>query len=191
MRDSRASLSPGAQGQGGGAVTCGADPVWSRAQQSVGTSPPPLARVDSPGDFHALPRLCPSQMLQAPRAEPTGPPRGATAVWYGRAAAAGIPPPRLPPLSPLGILGRSPWRDAEASPTPTGHVGVPRVWLSRERRRGPSGSECGYRAFHRQIRRPRLQPEGGGGSCRCLHGDAPGFAGQGAVGGQPLLLFGG
>lgn len=97
----------------------------------------------------------------------------------GAAAAVITTPPKLPPLTPLGILGRSPWRDAEVSPTRMGDVGVPRVWLSRERRRGPSSGECGYRAFHRQIRRPRLQPEGGGGSCRCLHGDALGFAGSG------------
>lgn len=42
----------------------------------------------------------------------------------------------------------------------------------RERRCGPRGLECGYRAFHGQIRRQRLWLEDGGGSCRCLRGFA-------------------
>lgn len=42
---------------------------------------------------------------------------------------------------------------------------------------GPSGLECGYRAFHGQIRRPRLCPEGGGGFCLQ---DALGSPGRGA-----------
>lgn len=87
-------LSPGAQEWGGGA-----NPAWSPAQQIVGTSPPPPAPVDSPGDFHTLPRHCPSQRLQAPRAEPTVPPRGATAALYWPCGRSWDHPPTPAPKS--------------------------------------------------------------------------------------------
>lgn len=130
-------LSPGAQGRGGGAVTRGADPVWSRAQQSVGTSPPPPARVDSPGDFHALPRLCPSQMLQAPRVGPTVPPRGATAVWYWRCGCCCYHyPPKTPAPNSSGNTGAKPLAGRRGVPHPHGRCrGSSRVAVAREEAR--------------------------------------------------------
>lgn len=74
------------------------------------------------------------------------------------------------PLIPPRILRQGPLRDREESPHSTWRCGgSERAAVSGERSRGPSGLECGYRAFHGQIRRPRLWPQGGGGSC-CLMG---------------------
>lgn len=165
-----APFSPGARRCSVGAGARGADPAWFRAKPYVGTSPPPLARVDSPGDFHPLSQLCPSQTLQAPRAEPTVPRVERHRCGIRDVAAAGL----VLLLSPVLWEYRSgaPGRSQRSPPPPLGDVGVPaRVAVAGERRRGPKGSECGYRAFHHQIRRLRLQPEGGGGSCRRLHGD--------------------
>jgi len=80
---------------------------------------------------------------------------------------AAVAGPLTPPLpSPLGRSRRGPGLDAQASPIPTWRLGGPlRAAVAEERRRGPRSSQCGYRAFHRQIRRPRLRPKGGGGLC--------------------------
>lgn len=57
---------------------------------SFRTSPPPPARIDSPGDFHSLPQLCSSQMLRAPRGEPTVSLVARRWCGFGSAAEAGI-----------------------------------------------------------------------------------------------------
>lgn len=83
----------------------------------------------------------------------------------------GSPPPHSP--SRLRMSRQGPWPDGEQSPNPTCRCGGPaRVAVERERRCGPRGLECGYSAFHGQIRRLRQWPEDGGGSCRCLQGFA-------------------
>lgn len=95
-------LSPGAQGWGDGANARGADPAWSRAQQIVGTSPPPPARVDSPGDFHTLPDSALVRDNGRHALSPRSPRVGATAVRY-LPCGCSWGHPSSPRLSPPGI----------------------------------------------------------------------------------------
>lgn len=156
-------LPPGSRRWGVGAGARGMGPAWSQAQQSFRTSPPPPARTDSPGDFHPLPKLCSSQMLQTPGAEPTASSVARHRCGTWGAAEVGNP---LTPMS-SGNIEAGHLAGRRGVPKPTCGCGdTVLVYGERERRCGPSSLECGYRTFHRQIRRLRLWPKGGGGSCR-------------------------
>jgi hypothetical protein len=63
-----------------------------------------------------------------------------------------------------GPGGGAPGGIEGSRPPLLGGVGVPRVWQSREREgAAPAPSECGYRAFLGQIRRPRARRRAGAG----------------------------
>lgn len=139
-------------------------PRGSGPRQTWEPRPLLLARIDSPGISIPSPD---SSLVRHSRRHALSP---RCPAWRdtGAALAAQLSLTLSPPLpSPLGRSRRGTGLDAQASPTPTWRLGGPlRVAVAEERRRGPRGSQCGYRAFHRQIRRPRLRPEGGGGLCR-------------------------
>ena len=130
-------LSPGAQGRGGGAVTRGADPVWSRPSRA--SEPRPLLRheLTHPGISMPSPD---SALVRCSRRHALGPrsPRVARRRFgIGGAAAAIITPPKKTPApNSFGNTGAKPLAGRRGVPHPHGRCrGSSRVAVAREEAR--------------------------------------------------------